>query len=55
MRVFFSSANDRSIDVKTFAEPLENESEENYVSAIQHEYSIAKHLQLPNIVATYDL
>ena len=55
VRVFSSSANDSSVAVKTFREPLENESEEDYVSVIQHEYSIAKRLQHPNIVVTYDL
>lgn len=54
VRVFFS-ANDRSVAVKTFGEPLENESDDDYVSVIQQEYSIAKRLQHPNIVATYDL
>lgn len=55
VRVFFSSASDRSVAVKTYREPLENESEEKYVSVIQHEYSIAKRLQHPNIVVAYDL
>ena len=55
VRCFFSSANDRSVAVKTFAEPLENESEEDYDSVIRHEYSIGKCLHHPNIVTTYDL
>lgn len=55
VRVFSSPANDSSVAVKTFREPLVNESEEDYVSVIQHEYSIAKRLQHPNIVVTYDL
>lgn len=55
VRVFFSSANDSPVAVKTFREPLENESEDDYVSVIQHEYLIAGRLQHPNVVATYDL
>lgn len=55
VRGFFSSANDRSVAVKTFAEPLDDESEEDYVSVIRREYSIGKHLNHPNIVTTYDL
>lgn len=55
VRVFFTPANDTSVAVKTFREPLENESEDDYVSVIRHEYYIAERLQHPNIVATYDL
>jgi serine/threonine protein kinase len=55
VRVFFSPSTGSSIAVKTFREPRENESADDYVSVIQHEYSIAKRLQHPNIVATYDL
>lgn len=55
LRVFFSPSNDSSVAVKTYGEPLENESEDDYLSNIQYEYSIAKRLQHPNTVVTYDI
>lgn len=55
VRVFSLFPNESLVAVKTYNEPLENESEDDYVSVIQHEYSIAERLQHPNVVTTYDL
>lgn len=55
VRLFHSPTEGDPVAVKTYGEPYPDESEENYISVIKQEYSIAERLWHRNIIATYDL